>query len=192
MTDGLTDGELIRRFKDGDDSGFMRLVERYQDIMFRLSVGQGFDEEQAADITQEVFMRAWSRLRKWKPGKGKPFTWLFRTMMNIWSETRRKPRMVSGFSHPEHSELSTGKTGDSMHELSAIRRIVLALPTRQRQVIWLHFFEDMSLRDTADLLGIPVGTVKSNYHKALVALRRAYDDREGLIAADPKTSRKRI
>ena len=107
MTDDLTDGELIRRFKDGDDSGFMRLVERYQDIMFRLSVGQGFDEEQAADITQEVFMRAWSRLRKWKPGKGKPFTWLYRTMMNIWSETRRKPRMVSGFSHPEHSELST-------------------------------------------------------------------------------------
>jgi len=192
MTDDLTDGELIRRFKDGDDSGFMRLVERYQDIIFRLSVGQGFDEEQAADITQEVFMRAWSRLRKWKPGKGKPFTWLYRTMMNIWSETRRKPRMVSGFSHPEYHELSTGKTGDSMHELSAIRRIVLALPTRQRQVVWLHFFEDMSLRDTADLLGIPVGTVKSNYHKALVALRRAYDDRERSIAADPKTSRKRI
>ena len=192
MTDDLTDRELMEHFKQGDERGFVRLVERYQNIIFRSSVGHGFDEEQAADITQEVFMRAWSRLIKWKPGKGKPLTWLYRTMMNVWSETRRKPLLVSGFSNPDYGESSVRYTDDSMQELGGIRRIVLALPPRQRQVVWLHFFEDMSLRDTADLLGIPVGTVKSNYHKALVSLRREYNNRGESAAVGQETSRNRL
>jgi RNA polymerase sigma-70 factor (ECF subfamily) len=179
LTEDKSDAQLLREFRQGDIDAFAALVRRHQDAIYRLALRSLGDPELAREAAQEVFLRAWKKLGQWRFGRGKPFTWLYRTLVNICREFRKKRGRQKTITHlgvdsPGLTEELKDAESDHL-EKHDLEKFVDALPKRQQKVIILHIYEDLTLKDAATVLGIPLGTVKSNYHKALVSLRHAFD-----------------
>jgi RNA polymerase sigma-70 factor (ECF subfamily) len=176
MYSDCTDEELLRAFRRGDNDAFEAVVARYQDVVYRLALRQIHHREGAEDVVQEVFFRAFKKLKRWSFRRGKPFTWLYRTTRNVCSEFRREahryPLLSADFGRERI--VANVEIAQTDHEETrrCVQRLVQHLPPRQEEVVILHVYEELRLQDVADVLGIPVGTVKSNYHKALINLRR--------------------
>lgn len=178
MTDDKSDVELLRLFHQGDIDAFAVLIRRHQDAIYRLALRSLGDPELAREAAQEVFVRAWQKLGRWRFGHGRPFTWLYRTLTNICRELRRKKgrqHMTTEHTFDSRSLMEEFKgAGENYLEKRELEKLVNALPKRQQEVVVLHIYEDMTLKEVAIVLGIPLGTVKSNYHKALVNLRHSF------------------
>ncbi len=183
MFDDKTDAELLREFRRENIDAFAEFVERHQDVIYRLAVRNLSDPEAARDAAQEVFIRAFQKLRRWQFGRGKPFTWLYRTLVNVCREIRKKANRQQAYLHhladAPLSMKNTAKAENDHIERRYLKQIIDELPGRQREVIVLHIYEDLTLKEVAAVLRIPLGTVKSNYHKALVNLRRGFSVEAG-------------
>jgi RNA polymerase sigma factor (sigma-70 family) len=176
MYSDCTDEELLRAFRRGDNRAFEAFVARHQDVVYRLALRWIQHREAAEDVVQEVFLRAWNKLRRWSFRRGKPFTWLYRTTRNVCLEFRRRARRYHLLSADFRSVCVRARMvhaeGEHEEGVQRVQRLVRNLPPRQEEVVILHVYEELRLQDVAEVLGIPVGTVKSNYHKALTNLRR--------------------
>ena len=171
MQEGDSDKELVKRFQRGEQSAFELLAERHHQRLFRMASVLLVVPDHAADVTQEVFLRAHRGLKGFR-FQAEPSTWLIRTMKNVCKEFNRKER----FSGEQLEQLSSQ---DSVEEaviqkrtLERIRAVLEGLTERQREVVLLRVFEDMSVEDTARAMGCRPGTVKALLHKALQAIRR--------------------
>jgi len=178
VIDDKSDARLLREFRNGDSDAFAVFVRRHQDAIYRLTRRSLGDPESAREATQEVFLRAWQKLGRWRFGRGRPFTWLYRTHVNVCREFRKK--MKSQQAAKDHlSDLpgvmaAVPTAAEHRLEKQELEKLVNGLPRRQREVTVLHIYEDLTLQEIALVLGIPIGTVKSNYHKALANLRRGF------------------
>jgi RNA polymerase sigma-70 factor (ECF subfamily) len=194
LTEGKSDAQLLREFRQGDIDAFAVLVRRHQDAIYRVALRSLGDPELAREAAQEVFLRAWQKLGRWRFGRGKPFTWLYRTLINICREFRKKRGRQQPITHHSvdpHGMIEEFKDAETDHlEKRDLEKFVNALPKRQQEVIVLHIYEDLTLKDVSTVLGIPLGTVKSNYHKALVNLRRAFVKSASLVAGPTNTFKK--
>lgn len=188
MIEDKSDAQLLREFRQGDIDAFAVLVRRHQDAIYRLALRSLGDPELAREAAQEVFVRAWQKLRRWRFGRGQPFTWLYRTLINVCREFRKKRSRQNAITHHSidpPSSLEEFKDAEKdLLEKRDLEKFVNALPKRQQEVIVLHIYEDLTLKDVATVLGIPPGTVKSNYHKALVSLRRAFVKPANLVTSE--------
>jgi RNA polymerase sigma-70 factor (ECF subfamily) len=167
--------EALRRFAGGDDSAFEALVHAHQDHVFRLALALLGRRDDARDAAQEVFLRAFRGLRAFR-FESRLSTWLHRLTVNVcresrrkwWSEARKRGRWMRLMA-------PLARPGASAREAEALEgragSLVAALPPRQREVVVLRVFADLSVAETADVLGVPEGTVKSNFAKAIAALR---------------------
>ena len=167
------DKRLIRSFQRGDRQAFELFVQRHQDRVFRLASVSARVPADAADITQEVFLRAYTGLTKFR-FRSAPFTWLFRTTKNVCREFNRKRRELPLLTDaPEQQEDATGETVLTLEQtVKQVRAMVGRLPERQRDVVLLRVFEEMSVDDTALVMRCRPGTVKALLHKALGRMRR--------------------
>jgi len=172
--DDASDEELLRQFRAGESLAFEALVRRFQDRVFRLACVWLYDEQHAADVAQEVFLRGHKGLRSFRFRAG-VFTWLYRTTRNVCHEYNRRRSLVS-----LDDELPGEVRDDSSaphraavrnETVAAVRRLVAALPQRQREVVMLRIFEELSVRETARTMGCREGTVKALLHKAKQTLR---------------------
>lgn len=175
------DAELVRRYRQGDGAAFDEIMRRHQDRVFRLAAVWLRDPQYADDAAQEVFIRAFRGLRRFG-NRAEPFTWLYRTTRNVCHEFNRQ-RTTDPL--PETLTSAQDRAEKELQRLEAageVRRLVSALPRRQREVVMLRIFEDCSVRETARAMGCREGTVKALLHKAMVNLRRRlpagerYDD----------------
>ncbi|MEM1264003.1 MAG: sigma-70 family RNA polymerase sigma factor [Pseudomonadota bacterium] len=160
-----TDNELVRAYQSGDALAFDVLVLRHQDRLYRLARVWLVDGSRAADATQEVFLRAFRGLPRFR-FRAQPFTWLYRTQRLVCFEMNRQPRDEP---LPENWATSTGvddRRADAELALDEVRALVSTLPERQRDVVLLRIFEDCSVRETAELMGCREGTVKALLSKA--------------------------
>ena len=163
--DDASDAELVRRFKSGDDRAFDAIVHRFQDRIFRLASVSLIDQQNAADVTQEVLVRSHKGLRGFR-FRAEPFTWVYRTTKLVCREFNRRRQgeaiedeLVDTSSMPEHLLADFERT-------VRVRELVAGLPERQREVVMLRIFEDLSVRETARAMGVSEGTVKALLHKA--------------------------
>ena len=169
MPDETPDNELVRRFKRGDRDAFAEFVRRHQDRLFRLASVWLFDPQQAADATQETLLRSFTGLRGFRH-KAHPTTWLFRMLKNVCHEMnrrkvpRRDPTDPTSAPGPER-DVTTGEA------VTAVRRLIAGLPDRQRDVVMLRVFEDLSVDETARVMDCRPGTVKAHLNKAMNTLR---------------------
>lgn len=175
--DDVSDQELVQRFKDGDADAFDALVRRYQDQVCRMAAVWLYDAEHATDVAQEVFLRSFKGLRRFR-FKAAPFTWLYRTTRNVCHEFNRRRR-----TEPlDHEPLDPGAGPESeasrYDAARQVRALVAELPDRQREVVLLRIFEGLSVRDTARAMSCREGTVKALLHKAKAKLRLEYPERE--------------
>ena len=180
----MEDKEIIQKVLEGDNDAFGLLVEKYQTKVYNLALRMSGNEEDAFDLTQEAFVRAWRSLGSFQ-FESSFSTWLFRLSSNIcldFLRARKRRTTVSltvlGEDDEEETQLDLPDPGMSPEEavLAAEDRARLvealnSLPADQRQIITLRAINDLSYTEIAQILGIQEGTVKSRLSRARAMLR---------------------
>lgn len=168
----LTDGDLLAHCRNGDRQAFNELVRRYQDRVYwvvRRIVG---DHEDAKDIAQDTFIRAFHALGDFR-GDSSVYTWLYRIATNLGLNHIRK-RRVRQFLRLEDVQETADHTGgsadagmerDEMRTL--IERAIAHLPDKQRAVFILRYYEELPYEEIARILKRSTGGLKANYFHAV-------------------------
>jgi RNA polymerase sigma-70 factor (ECF subfamily) len=176
------DREVVRRVQAGETEAFEVLVEKYKRKTFRLAYGVLRDQEEALDVAQEAFVKAFRSLPKFK-GESAFYTWLFRITMNVALDRKRqrtsRARSLGTEDVPpeewERTAVSTDISPDdeavSAERRARIGRALESLPEHHRSIIILSDIEGLSYREIAEVLAIPMGTVMSRLHNARKRLR---------------------
>ena len=178
-----SDGRLVDRFRSGDEAAFDDIVRRYQERVYQFVCRVVGDAEDAADVTQETFIRAYDKLNRFRGDSGL-YTWLYRIAMNMSINClrERKLRTFVGLDDPAVPELRAqgGPEEDvAARELRGhIDAAIAKLPPRQRSIFVLRHFDELSHRDIALVVGSSEGAVRSGYFHALRKLRSALQDPE--------------
>ena len=184
MVDDLrTDEELVYEILAGDDRQFRVLVKRHQDMVF--SIGRRFfrNDDDASDVAQEAFIKAYQNLGSFKGTA--PFRfWLYRIAYNCAvNRTRAKGSnevyLVDEALESSEPAVTAAVESDEVKEL--LRSAVDKLPPQYRLCVDLFFFGAMSYPEIHGITGIPVNTIKSNVFRAKQILR---DELKGTIAED--------
>jgi RNA polymerase sigma-70 factor (ECF subfamily) len=172
---GPADHELVARARGGDREAFRLLVERYEGRAYAIAYGFVGHREDARDIVQEAFLKAYRTLGGFR-GDSSFYTWLYRIVVNLAIDHRRRERPVP-LEQPERLADTRGEgPADQTYrgELrEAIRAAVDALPAEQRRVIILRELEGLSYAEIADTEQVPIGTVMSRLFYARRKLQAA-------------------
>ncbi len=173
---------LIQRVKDGDVTAWEPLILIYQDQVFRLAYLLIGDPDEAADIAQETFVRAWRHLAKFD-GSRPLRPWLLKIAANLARNQRRSVgrylvALKRGFQ--EYPPIENDVESRSLIERQAadLWRAVQRLNPTDQQVIYLRFFLELSITETAQAMTIAEGTVKSRLNRALIKLRKTIDEND--------------
>ncbi len=177
--DSVSDEELVRRYQRGDAEAFAAFVARHSDRLYRLACVWLRDRSEAEDVVQEVFSRSYSGLLRFR-FKSRASTWLIRVERNVCREFNRRRRgdplgdSVDTIVDP-HAQNDAHASNEAIRY---VRTLVSELPPRQREVVGLRIFEELSVDDTAHVMGCRPGTVKALLHKAMIKLREKASENE--------------
>jgi len=163
---------LMDRAASGDEAAFGELASLVQDELYRFVLAHGLCADDAADATQETLLRACRRLKAWRLGAD-AVGWVYGIAMNVVREVRRR-RWRSRTAEVE-LELLAGADGPTRadgDELAVVAAALARLPARQREAVVCRFLRQMSVRETADVMGCAEGTVKAAVFAALDNLRQ--------------------
>jgi len=177
-----TDEELVARSKTGDIDSFNQLVKRWERPIFALAYRTLGREEDARDVTQETFLRAFRALSGFK-GDAKFSSWLYRIALNLCRDWIRKERRAPLVAVPEGVEVEqlAAERGpvETVEDLAAraelgreVARAMEYLPTEQRQAIILKEYHGLTFQEIADLMKCPLSTVKTRVYQGLSTLRK--------------------
>ena len=156
---------LVTRCLAGDETAFEGLVERYQRVLFTVAVRMVGDRDEAADATQNAFVKAYRKLDTFDPAV-KYFSWIYRILYNESLNNRRSRRAFEPLTPDLALVASPADMLDAAERRERVQSAILALPPAYREVIVLRFFGELSYGEIADTTGLPVKTVKSRLHTA--------------------------
>lgn len=168
-------GLLIDKAVDGDADAFGRLYDMHVDRVYRhiyYRVGNVVDAE---DLTQQVFLRAWQAIRRYKKTSSPFLAWLMTISHNLVVDFYRskKEGVYLDFELPADETYSSPECSAEAHfDQRQLRRAVLELPGDQQQVILMRFIEGFSYPEIASSLGKSEGAIRVILHRALVRLRK--------------------
>jgi RNA polymerase sigma-70 factor (ECF subfamily) len=199
LTAGTLDSEeakLIARCRAGDLDAFDEVVARHQSRIFNVCYWMLSDREEAADATQDAFIRAFRSMSNFR-GESALGTWLHRIAVNVCLDARARRRrtplpyssLESGdeddsrpFDPPDHAD--TPEQAAQRHERrEAVLQALSTLSDEHRTVLVLFDIQGHSYEDVAQMLELPMGTLKSRLNRARLALRRALEERRELFEA---------
>lgn len=178
----LNDQELIDRTLAGDENAFAMIVERYQRQIFRTARAIVRDDAEADVITQDTFVQAYTHLARFE-GRAGLETWLTRIAINRSRDTLRRRRFVSlftmnddGDSEPviepvdERPDPERQMLGSELR--NAIVKAERGLSAQQKTIFRLRHYEELSLEEIADHLGLRAGTVRAHLFRAIHKIRK--------------------
>lgn len=182
---GIGEAELLAAARQGNDEAFAQLVRPCIDPAYRLALRILNDAAEAEDAVQDALYNAWRSLPRFR-GEAKFSTWLYRI---VWRQcvdrTRRKQPpaleediVQSDQRHDPAIHFEATETRDEVEQ--ALRR--LSVP--YRTVLTLFYIEDLSIKDIADIVGMPVATVKTHLHRARKELRKLLCPAEEAVGVD--------
>ena len=184
-----SDEVIVERALTGDAEAFGELVRRWERRIFALTYGMLGREEDARDATQETFLAAFRNLRGFR-GEAKVSSWLHRIAVNQCISRQRRIKVRGESALDEEQE--TGAAGfvtsfsyspahivEGRQETLAVRRAINSLPLDLRQVVVMKEFEELTFREIADALDLPLSTVKSRLYTALKQLQMRLQKFEG-------------
>jgi RNA polymerase sigma-70 factor (ECF subfamily) len=165
--------ETVEACRRGEREAFDRLVLRYQRDVYRLCYRYVNNHEDANDLAQEVFLRAWRAIPRFR-GESSLSTWLYRIAVNACLNFRvaRRPaaqELPEDLADPRPGPESGVESDD---EARRVRAAVALLPEKQRATLILKVYHELTHDEVAGILGSKVGTVKANLFHALGNLRR--------------------
>jgi RNA polymerase sigma-70 factor, ECF subfamily len=166
-----SDGELIVRTGTGDRSAFEKLYRRYARSVFGLALRRLGDRGRAEEAVQETFVSIWRSASTYKPERGPGAPWLYGVARNAIVD-RSRARYEPPADPPDEQSLDAGpdERAESAWTSWRVHRALEALPDREREVIGLAYWSELSQNEVAEALGIPLGTVKTRTRSALMHL----------------------
>jgi RNA polymerase sigma-70 factor (ECF subfamily) len=193
----IDDLTLIRRFQGGDQNAINSLIDRYSDRTYKFAYRLSGNPDDAADIAAEAFVRIYKAAATFK-GQSAFSTWLYRVVTNCFLDMKKKATPRASLSL--EAEFNGGGLDIDRHlpdlrpsplveaETSAIRTKISAaverLPQFQREMIQMYHSDMLSYEEIAEILDLPLGTVKSRLNRARLSLRNLLcDDRELFLVA---------
>jgi RNA polymerase sigma-70 factor (ECF subfamily) len=173
-----SDDDLMQAAAAGDAAAFSEIVKRHQGWVRALMIAFVHNAEQAEDLTQDAFCRAFQHVRGYDP-QGQFTAWLKRIAINLAKDFLRRQKQATFVPLHEWEEMpATDRRGDPMAALATgalrddLRGAIERLPDEQRLALIMYYFGDMSLQDIGWALQCPVGTVKSRLFYALRRVRQ--------------------
>ena len=178
----VTDEELVTRSRGGDVDSFNQLILRWERPIYALAYRVIGREEDARDVAQETFLRAFRALPGFK-GQAKFSSWLYRIALNLCRDWIRKQRRAPVVQMPEGVDpaefAAETEPAESIEDLVARRELseiveeaMTILPEEQRTAIILKEYHGLTFQEIADLQGVPLSTVKTRLYQGLSVLRR--------------------
>ena len=156
------DRELLSRIATGDEAAFKRLYARYADRVFRYALTLLRNRHLAEEVVQETMVAVWNGARTFR-GTAQVSTWIFGIARNqAHALLRREARGVRTANEP----LVLPDPAGQVEKVERVRSALERLPPEQREVVFFAFYEGLSYREIARILGIPEGTVKSRMYHA--------------------------
>lgn len=192
------DRRLIADCLGGKRDAFGELVSRYQTRLYNAALRLVHSPDDAADVVQEAFLSAYQALHTFK-GDAEFFTWLYRITFNAAISLKRKKRPVisldanaqdSGFEPDDPSEYV--KPGAGLERTEDERRLnaaIAKLSAEHREVLLMKDIDGLKYEDIAEVLGVPIGTIRSRLHRARLELRDLLvpSEERGTLTDDPPT-----
>jgi RNA polymerase sigma-70 factor (ECF subfamily) len=177
-----TDEELVARSIRGDRESFNQLILRWERPIYALAYRTIGREEDARDVCQETFLRAFRALPGFR-GQAKFSSWLYRIALNLCRDWVRRERRAPVVQAPEGIDLldiaAEGQPSESIEDLVArrdmtriVERLMAQLPEEQRTAIILKEYHGLTFQEIADLVSCPLSTVKTRLYQGLSVLRR--------------------
>ena len=167
---------LVIRLKSGDRAAAAELVDEYYQQMYLFMRRLGHDPQSSEDLTQEIFFNAWHHIGQLKDGKALK-SWLYRIASNVsnlyWR--RHKHKEIVGIEHVATPDVNPAGADEFGHyeQLEQLNYAVTRLPVKLRQTIVLHYMQQLTIAEAAEVAGVKQGTFKSRLNRALKALRKS-------------------
>ncbi len=178
-----SDEELVALSQKGNQGAFEELVERYKQKAYRIAFDFARDRDEAKDLSQEAFLKAFSHLKQFD-GRSRFYTWFYRILVNVCLDYRRRlkraPTEAFGESMENEAEPSYPAAAQTAPDQHVIARqmsqrvgvALAALPPKQRTAFILRNHQGLSIREIAESMQMAEGTVKVHLHRAVTALRQ--------------------
>ncbi|MDP1421777.1 RNA polymerase sigma factor SigW [Peribacillus simplex] len=176
--------ERINQVLKGDHNAFGEIVEIYKDKVFQICFRMLGNRQEAEDLAQEAFVRAYVNIRSFNI-QMKFSTWLYRIATNLCIDRLRKKKPdyyldaeVAGteglnmYSQIASDMAKPEEEVESLELQETIQAEIMKLPDKYRSVIVLKYIEELSLKEISEILDLPVGTVKTRIHRGREALRK--------------------
>jgi RNA polymerase sigma-70 factor (ECF subfamily) len=187
-----TDEELVARSIRGDNESFNQLILRWERPIYALAYRTIGREEDARDVCQETFLRAFRALPAFR-GQAKFSSWLYRIALNLCRDWMRRERRVPVVQAPEGVDLmdlaAESEPSESIEDLVArkdltalVESVMSRLPEEQRTAIVLKEYHGLTFQEIADVVGCPLSTVKTRLYQGLTVLRRELAKSAGRVA----------
>jgi RNA polymerase sigma-70 factor (ECF subfamily) len=177
LAEGIGDAECVRRVQRGDTDSFEVLVRRHEKAIFNLVYRLLGNYDEAAEVAQEVFLSAFKSIHQFR-GEANFSTWLYRIGLNHAS-TRRKSLNstlqrhlpLDGTEVIADSAVDPAKSVEHKEIQQRVQQALNSLDPEDARIILLRDLQDVPYEEVAEMLDIPVGTVKSRLHRARQALK---------------------
>ncbi len=170
---------LIQRAQKGDHDAFAALVDEHQRYVYNLALRVVKDENEALDLAQEVFVRAWTALPNFR-GQSQFRTWLFRIVTNLcYNRLPNLRRSLNDLGDDAMEDIPESNFDDPAHEFESnetrqyLHQAIDRLDANYKLLITLRYQNELSYEEIASTLNLPLGTVKTGIFRAKAQLRSA-------------------
>ncbi|MFA6300881.1 MAG: RNA polymerase sigma factor [Candidatus Paceibacterota bacterium] len=185
MSDNETDEEIITQYKNGNQEVFKELIDRYASSFYNFSARLA-NKDDAPDIVQEIFIKIWKNLGKFNSDKASFKTWVFTIARNTTTDFLRKKKNLLFSDIDRGSEEDTNSFEENIQDENLLPEEALQkledaqffnqtlekLHQNYREVLMLHYQEEMTFEEIGKILNKPLNTVKSQHHRAIIELRK--------------------
>jgi len=170
--------QIIIRAQNGDREAFAILFEQYKNLVYKTAYLMLGESTEAEDALQEIFVQIYKSLSGFDPGKAAFTTWLYRVTFNYCLNHRRKKRPITLPLEDISPALRSEFPGAQLAEEEILQQAIGKLTDKQRAVVILRYFWDLPYAEIAQVLDVPLGTVKSRIDLALKTLRKGIEGQE--------------
>jgi RNA polymerase sigma-70 factor (ECF subfamily) len=178
------DEELVALAQAGDRRAFEELIERHKQKAYHIAFGFARDREEAKDLSQEAFLKAFSYLKKFD-GRSSFYTWFYRIVVNVCIDYKRRAKRAAADQFDEAVEIQLEPSHNPAQPLAPEQHVLAgqisnrvdaalqSLPAKQKTAFILKNHQGLSIKEIAETMETAEGTVKVHLHRAVTALRRS-------------------